>query len=144
MNIIFYNNGSDSNVVNKSLNQLFSVNAELKQNTSILTPTLRIKGGNLSQLSTSNYFYISNFKRYYFLTNVNLAVGGIAEISGRVDVLRSFKADFLPLSAIIERQEKTFNTYLNDEQFLTNNKTKVYVHQFKQSLPVPKVYFITM
>lgn len=144
MTINFFNNKSDSNVVNKTLTQLFSVNAELKQNTSILNPTLRIKSGNLSQLATANYFYVPNFKRYYYISNITLGFGGIAEVIGRVDVLMSFKEEYIALQAILERQENTFNTYLNDEQFLTNNKTQTYVHLFKESLPEPKVYLITM
>lgn len=144
MVINFFNNNSDSNVVNKSLTQLFNVNAEFKQNTSILNPILRIKGGNLSQFATANYFYVADFKRYYYITNITLGVGGIAEISGRVDVLMSFKTEFTALTAIVERQENTFNTYLNDEQFLTNNKTQTYVHEFTEQLPDPRVYLITM
>ena len=144
MEIIFYKNTSDNRVVNKSLTQIISATCELKQDSSLINPVLRIKGLGLSDIKNCNYCYIADFGRYYYINDSVLSYGGISEISCHVDVLMTNKADFLPLSAIVERQENTFNTYLSDDNFLTNNKTMLHVHEFEKGLPSPQIYLLTM
>lgn len=144
MDIVFYKNVSDNAVVNKNISQVATSTCELKQATSIINPTFRIKGMTLAQLATCNYCYVADFNRYYYINDINMGYGGIAEISCHSDVLMSNKSDFLPLSAIVERQENTFNTYLSDDNFLTNNKTMLHVHEFEKGLPSPQIYLLTM
>lgn len=64
-----------------------------------------------------NYCYIPEFGRYYYIDDHAKITGGQVEIVCAVDVLMSWKQYFLPLSAVIARQENKWNLYLNDEMF---------------------------
>lgn len=109
-------NTSDVNVVDKSLETLSSVSGVLKESTSILNPVIKIEGA----LPTScNYFYISEFGRYYYINDITSINNDIFEISGHVDVLKTYASQLRGCSGIVARQESKYNLYLDDGSFKT-------------------------
>lgn len=109
-------NTSDVNVVDKSLEILSSVSGVLKESTSILNPVIKIEG----TLPTScNYFYISEFGRYYYINDITSINNDIFEISGHVDVLKTYASQLRGCSGIVARQESKYNLYLDDGSFKT-------------------------
>lgn len=105
----------DPRKVNKTLSELKTISCELKENTDMLDPILKISEKNMANISKCNYLYIPIFKRYYFVTNIKLCVGQYAEIQCHVDVLHSFKDGINDINTFIVRQEKTYNKYIVDE-----------------------------
>lgn len=106
-------NLSEQNRLEKNLETLATVNGTLRDTTSILAPKIMISGS-LSALSSANYFYIPSLNRYYFLTDLQSVRNGLIEISGRVDVLTTYKDAILGNKAIIRKQENSYNCYIND------------------------------
>lgn len=127
MNIIFYYNSSDDNKLNKSLTQKLNLSGNLREGTSIITPTITIQVSDSQYLNVieSNYAYISDFKRYYFITDVICAAKNLWDISMKVDVLMSFKNDILYLPVILDRNEYLYNKYLSDDLLPITNKCEI-------------------
>lgn len=115
MNVTFYNNRSDKRKLSKSLTRLGSVDAELKDDCSILRPTLRVSRGNLSQYAVCNYMYIPSFNRYYFVETSAL-IGDMVEVRGDVDVLMTYANGIRALNVTVLRQQNMFNDYMIDNQ----------------------------
>lgn len=113
MQVIFYNNRSDSRKLSKSITQLSSVNCQLKDTCSLLNPSLIISHGALSAYATCNYMYIPDFKRYYY-ASVSALTGDMLEVRGEVDVLMSFASGIRALQCTILRQERVYNPYIVD------------------------------
>lgn len=115
MNIKLYNNASDNNVVHKNITQIGSdISGVWKENTSMLAPVIII---NKVDTTNVNYVYVADFGRYYYITDYTLMTGQRIALRLSVDVLMSWKQYYLPLEAVIARQENQWNLYLNDEMF---------------------------
>lgn len=139
---------SAPNVVNKTLTEVVTFDEVLfKEDTSLLNPTIIINGVSnassytIEDIGTSNYFSIPKVNRYYFITDITMMSGGRVAISGKVDVLMSFKADILGSTQLIVRQEKKNNNYLIDTDIPLSSKKQVIEHEFGDSI-VDSGYYI--
>lgn len=101
----------------------------LKRDTSILRPVLVINS--VQDIYTYNYMYISEFGRYYFIDDIRSVHDNLWEISAHVDVLETYKTAILSNTAVLRRQEKKFNLYLDDPEFKTYNNERVQTKRFK-------------
>lgn len=61
-----------------------------------------------------NYIYIEEFKRYYFVKDINIINSKLFILSCECDVLDSHKDELLVLDALIERNEFLYNNLLED------------------------------
>ena len=86
MELRIYNNDSNTNVVNKNITLVDTVNFNLKSDNSILQPVLLIK-----KYTKGNYCYIKEFNRYYYITDIKLLTGGLYQLQLEIDVLMSYK-----------------------------------------------------
>lgn len=117
MNLTYYLNKSDRRYVNKTLQQISlqdhanPVTVELLEDTSIVNPTFKMRDVDLYM--TSNYVYIDDLRRYYFIDDVRLS-HGYAYLMCSVDVLESWKADLLDSGVILKRQQKIYDADQND------------------------------
>ena len=102
MTIIFYNSENEKNVVVKQLSNGTTMTGTLRMPTSVLNPVVIIEN---ATFPTWNYAYISEFNRYYFVTNVVSINEKIWQIEMKVDVLMSFSATILTQTALIARNE---------------------------------------
>lgn len=116
MTIVFQKNLSEKNKFSKDLETIVSKTGALRENTSIVNPTVRVQGA-MSDFAECNYMSIPEFSRSYFITDI-VSVGlGVVELTGHCDVLTSFASQILTNRAVVSRQEKAFNRYLNDNLF---------------------------
>lgn len=130
MTIKFYNNLSDKIVVDKNITQLGAdVTGTLRENCSIIDPIIKVEGTVGSNITTCNYAYISEFARYYYITNI-VCVGKLFEVHMHVDVLMSFRGDIRTNSAVVSRQEKQYNLYLQDGVFKEQANPHYEIKQF--------------
>ena len=118
MIINFYVNQSEKNRVDKTLTSAFDLNGELKEDCSIIDPVIKIVS-DVSSMASVNYMYIPSFSRYYFINNVISINNDICEVHAHVDVLSTYKDEIRAQRAIVSRQEKKWNLYLNDGVFKT-------------------------
>lgn len=86
MELKIYNNNSNTNVMNKNITLLSTLDFSLKIDNSILQPVLILKN-----YSNGNYCYIEEFKRYYYITDIKLLTGGLYQLQLEVDVLMTYK-----------------------------------------------------
>lgn len=121
MNINFYKNTSDNNVLNKNITLISTHNIKLKDECNIITPSILIHGDISNDI---NYAYIEKWGRYYYVRDKKSLNNGIYEINLTVDVLMSFKQKILNLQCIIDKQQDltNINKYYNDGSFIVSSK----------------------
>ena len=112
-------NSSPVEKIGKNLSTGLNFSVTLKDGTSILKPTLLLASTSQAPLTGYNYMYISEFGRYYFIDDVVSVHHNMWEVSAHVDVLETYKNEILANSAVLRRQEKLFNLYLDDPEFKT-------------------------
>lgn len=146
-----YKTKSAPNVVNKTLSEVVTFEEVIfKEDTSLLNPTIIINGvSNASEytiedIGTSNYFSIPKVNRYYFITDITMMRGGRVAITGKVDVLMSFKTDILGSTQLIVRQEKKTNNYLIDTDIPLSSKKQVIEHEFGDSITDSGYYILAV
>ena len=150
MNVTLYKYFGEKNKVDKSgdLQVVLSLTGKLKADTSILNPSLLLslpfegmsyltdENGNLiaDVLSSSsdedevlnfNYFYIKEFRRYYYVSSIVVSSDTLLILSGEVDPLYSFKDEILDNDAMIERNEFTYDALQEDTLLPLNVKKEV-------------------
>lgn len=146
-----YKTKSAPNVVNKVLTEVVAFEEVIfKEDTSLLNPTIIINGVSnassytIEDIGTSNYFSIPKVNRYYFITDITMMSGGRVAITGKVDVLMSFKADILGSTQLIVRQEKKTNNYLIDTDIPLSSKKQVIEHEFGDSITDSGYYILAV
>ena len=86
MTIKLYTNYSDKNHVDKSIRQQGTdISGTLKEDCSIVDPVIKIESIQGFNISTCNYAYISEFGRYYYITNI-VCIGKLYELHMHCDV----------------------------------------------------------
>lgn len=146
-----YKTKSAPNVVNKVLTEVVAFEEVIfKEDTSLLNPTIIINGVSnassytIEDIGTSNYFSIPKVNRYYFITDITMMSGGRVAITGKVDVLMSFKSDILGSTQLIVRQEKKTNNYLIDTDIPLSSKKQVIEHEFGDSIADSGYYILAV
>ena len=126
--INLYQNLSPDNKIGKELTEIKTVQGTMRDEVSILNPVITIEEDDA--LNACNYFFISEFGRYYFITDIRKPRSGLLEISGKCDVLESHKGEILANTAVIERQENLWNLYIDDGTFRSYNNPIVITKAF--------------
>lgn len=146
-----YKTKSAPNVVYKTLSEVVTFEEVIfKVDTSLLNPTIIINGVSnassytIEDIGTSNYFSIPKVNRYYFITDITMMSGGRVAITGKVDVLMSFKTDILGSTQLIVRQEKKTNNYLIDTDIPLSSKKQVIEHEFGDSITDSGYYILAV
>ena len=132
MNIHLYNNASYKNKVDKTLNNEITKSGTLRQETSVVNPSI-VMEGRIEDFALYNYMYIPKFKRYYFITNITTLRNNMIEISGHTDVLMSFKDTILNETAVVGRQYNDYSMYLQDNYFKTYAYDIIITREFPNS-----------
>ena len=128
MEVILYKNSSENNVIGKSLVQIKSVECNLKNDVSVVNPTLVLSY--TDSILDSNYCFIPKFNRYYFIDEIIPITGDRNIIKCRVDVLESFKDDIKSLTAIINKQETIADKFIDDGSWIVENKDFLQSYNF--------------
>lgn len=118
-NIRLMTNNSADNVAEKDFTTIDTLTGTLKNETSITNPVIKIEYD--GALQNVNYFYIPQFQRYYFVSDIRSIRSNIWEISGHCDVLTTaWKLGTLKqCKGITRKQENKWNLMLNDGSFRT-------------------------
>lgn len=117
-NIRLMTNNSPSNVADKDFTTIDTLTGTLRNETSITNPAIRIEA-DVNTLSECNYFYIPQFNRYYFVTDIRSIRNGLCEIVGHCDVLTTAlkKGSLTDCLGITKRQQTKWNLNINDGYF---------------------------
>lgn len=128
-NIVLQKNNSENNRVIKSVDAILTVSGVLKEETSIIDPVIKIEC-DLASVTGCNYLSIPAFGRSYFVNNIRSIRKGLVEFACHVDVLSSFASQIRSNSAIVKRQENSWNLYLNDGTFKVYQNPNVLTKAF--------------
>ena len=103
MKVEFYNTADNANTVNKTLQPIKTLDIIFRQAVNEQTPFIIM---NKDNLTGSNYVHIPNFKRYYFISNVENYTAKLVRIDLVTDLLMTYKDDILNTPVLITATEK--------------------------------------
>lgn len=126
-----YDTKSSNNVINKVLENEKEFDIKFKDKTDIVTPVVILYS---ETLILSNYAYIPEFNRYYFVDKIELFPNSIYNVTLRCDVLESFKAEILASSGFINQQTKNVNKYYNSNY---QSEVRKEVDLYKSDVTIP-------
>lgn len=130
MTIRFYKNYSEKNHLDKDITQMGDdISGTLRDDCSIINPVIKIEAFTGFDITSCNYAYIVEFNRYYFINNIR-CIGKLFELDMHVDVLSTYKDEIRANKAVVSRQEKRYNLYLQDGNFKTYAFPHMQVEQF--------------
>lgn len=121
MTVTLYNNKSASNVLNKSYTIVgTNITATVRGAIDVDRPELRLDYSS----ADFNYFHISEFSRYYYVTSRVLLPGEHILITGESDPLESFAAAVGNIEALAVRNEDSskWNRDIPDPLIVTKSK----------------------
>lgn len=128
MMIYLYQMTQEKNRVTKTVNGGRDFEGTLRADSDVVNPSILIEAP-VNTVCGYNYMYIPEFKRYYFINNVNAYRTGLSLVTATVDVLMSFSSSILNSNCIITRSSKSGDQEfaLPDDRFpiLQSEKTHV-------------------
>lgn len=136
MHLVLYKYSGERNRVNKTslLTQVLTTEGSFKGDVSLLSPTLLLSlpqeprtlidnlNNEIDEVITAtevlnfNYFYIKEFRRFYYVSSLVVSSNNLVTLTGEVDPLNSFQSEILANSAFVERNEFTYRD--NEEDTL--------------------------
>lgn len=126
----FYRTNSDVKNVTKSLTLIKDLQGSVKHDLNGLDCYLNISKADIATVNVSNYVYIPDLERYYFVTEPAEIIGGVIQLKLHVDVLMSLASQFKQDSADIERQENDANLYVPDGLMPAENRMQTVFKEF--------------
>ena len=131
--ISLFKTASENNRVVKVLTDEKQLSGELRNQTSVLNPTIRIESSD--NISTYNYAYISEFGRYYYITDIVSVRTNCWVVSLRCDVLMSYKNEIQSMNVILNNTQETgLSNYLASPNWVNLVKTKTDIKVFPSGL----------
>lgn len=94
-----------------------SYTGNLTQESGIVSPSVIMEFGNTAP--AYNYAYITEFGRYYWITEITSIGGGLWRVSMTVDVLATYKSDIGAASKYILRSASAFDGTIVDMKYPT-------------------------
>lgn len=119
VNYVVANCEDAPNVINKSFSAITTAKVNILSG-DYKHMHIRFQGSKLKDidvLKKFNYMYDQVYSRYYFVKNVTAVASETYECDLEIDVLTTYKDDFLYNVYIIERSEKNFSLYLKDDAY---------------------------
>ena len=131
--ISLFKTASENNRVVKALTDEKQLSGELRNQTSVLNPNIRIESAD--NISTYNYAYISEFGRYYYITDIVSVRTNCWVVSLRCDVLMSYKDEIQSMNVILNNTQETgLSNYLASPNWVSLVKTKTDIKVFPLGL----------
>lgn len=149
MTVKFYQNTADARRLDKTnyLNEKEEFKGLVfKEDTSVITPIIELIGNTdyIMALKDCNYCYILQLETYYFIENMEAILGGGVRIYLKNDVLMSNKNEIKKLECVIARQEKKYNTYLNDSEFKILSYPRIQLKKFSNGFSNVLKFILTI
>lgn len=139
--ISLFKTASENNRVVKELTDEKQLSGELRNQTSVLNPKIRIESA--ENIAGYNYCYIPEFGRYYYIVDITSVRTRVWEVSMRCDVLMSYSVQIKALRPIIEREEVGQSGGLVDNDLPININKKVQKFYFPNGFTKDIQYVLT-
>lgn len=141
--IVLYRNLSATNVVNKNLEQIHVFEGTLRAGSSLIDPVIMFQAQDPGfHANKTNYLYVEEFGRYYYITNIISQNEKLWVIHCHVDVLMSYSELIKQQKAVVARQESTYNLMLDDGFFMCYQNPKLQTKLFSIEDPFETQEFV--
>lgn len=120
------------NALNKKFDSIKKYTGVLKEASSILHPTIHLKAKDADSIARCNYMYIAEFGRYYFIEDVVSERQDYVAVTGRVDVLQTYRDDIRNNSGYVLRcgNKSYYSKLIDDTTLKIYNNPHFVVHKF--------------
>lgn len=129
MNVVFYNHSKRSNSTKLPTGGT-EIACVLKDDCSVTSPLLELK---TDGYPTYNYAYISDFARYYYVSDWAFN-RGIWSCTLNVDVLTSWRADIRATTAFVEYSSSNYSMDYTDDRIMSTQEKEISVSETPASL----------
>lgn len=124
MNITLYKTSSERHRLSKVLTNSVAINnVHILDGTSITDPVLVI--GYDASILQHTYAYITDFGRYYFITNIEVLPGQEMRLGLHVDVLMTYKDQIKACSARVTRSQSNYDPMISDNLIINKVNTNI-------------------
>lgn len=132
MDISFYYNDSENNKIHKNIQLISTLTGTLRNTSNIVRPEITIA----SDVTNSNYAYIPDFKRYYYIRDIVSVRNEIWTVMLESDPLMSFESSIMNLQVVLAETEQQYtDSYLADSRvWITKVKDKTDIINFPSGL----------
>lgn len=144
MNIVLYNTTSPAIQVNKTLTQKASITGYAHEIISDKEMTLRLAIGDLTNVKASNYCYIGDTGKYYYINPDYKIENQSVIIALKEDVLMSYKTQLLIQTCTVSRNESLSNAYLLDNGYQLKAYNIIATRPFPQGLETESIILMTI
>ena len=141
MLISLYNTNDSNMIINKTLTNKVDYDIKIKDNVSIINPVIILKN---ETLITSNYAYIPNFNRYYYIDDIEVFPNDVYNLSLKCDVFMSFKNDILNSNAYINQSTHDNKYYDSGFRSEVKKEVDIYYSDFDMSNEETSIILITV
>lgn len=133
MYLNLYYTDSENNQLNKTLTIKHQLTGTLRNESNVVRPMILLEA---LSIADSNYAYIEEFQRYYYIKEIESIRNGLWLISLESDPLMSFKNDILNLEVVLaECEDNHSNSYLSDNRvWISSNKDRTSIINFPSGL----------
>lgn len=126
--IVLMNNQQELNKISKSPAVVRTVTGSMREATDIVDPQIDVEYE--GTLTDTNYMYIQQLHRYYFITKIESVRTNLWRIYAHCDVLKTYSQAILGTECVIARSENMYNLYLNDSAFKVYSNPRLQVAKF--------------
>ena len=144
MTIKLYVNNSDPKSVDKILTNELSVSGTARDPLDMVNPIIEVEGDIGSSIGQFNYMVIEDYARSYFITNITADSYQLSTINAHCDILSSSKNWLRARSATITRNERLYNSYLNDPEFNAYAYANVVTKAFPYGVSADSIILMTV
>lgn len=143
MTIKTYRFLGDSRKIDKTLKAVSTYsNAVIVGDMNVQSPTISLQLDSFTDVINFNYIYIPELRRYYYVESSTIREDGFVQIQCRVDVLKSFSADILSSTQVVERQQNKCTYQLPDNLYNIKSNRNLTIKNFGDDIIVPNYDFI--
>lgn len=139
MEIIFYKFSKRKNSTKQAFNGVSYKYGTLKDFCSITKPVILVDMGKIHDY---NYAYITEFKRYYYITNVVVESGTMCRVYMAVDVLASYKDDILNADVFVQRWSRSNVIDLVDGECIAKANPEIMIETGRMPLDTKGIFVL--
>lgn len=125
-----YNNTEELNKISKNPTLVRSLTGEFREETDIVNPVITIEYN--GTLTDCNYMRIEQLNRWYFITKIESIRTGLWRVYAHCDVLKTYAQAILGTTAVVARNAKRWNLYLNDSMFKVYSDPRIQIANFPE------------
>ena len=122
-----YVTNSDNRKLNKSLSKIKDITFKLVETCNFDNPTFIFERDQQDEILKSNYFYVDQWERYFYLESPTIIDFNRVLFTGRVDLLMTSKDELLETTQTITRSSdnRVIDSMLSDSEFQVRTKKQV-------------------